>query len=251
MKSSLALVVGLVVLCAPRAGADEITLIAPGGIKAPLEKLLPQFEAKTGHKVTATFGSGGGTKARVLNGDPFDVPIVQPPLAEVASSGHVVAATETPIATVAVAVAVKKGSPMPDISTPDAVKRMLLAARAIAYPNAAAGAAAGVSFERTLETLGIADQIRPKIVPAQGGAGAMALLAQGKIDVGLTFLSEMSDPGIDIVGPLPRAISTPTALVGYVSAHSKSPTAAKALLEYLASPEVAAVFRANGMEPGR
>lgn len=231
--------------------ADEITLIAPGGIRAPLEKLIPEFERKTGHKVTATFGSGGGTKERVVKGEAFDVPIVQPPLAEVVASGHVVAATETPIATVAVAVAVRKGAQKPDISTAEAVRHMLLAAKAISYPNAAAGAAAGVSFERTLAALGIAEQIKPKVVPAQGGAGAMALLAQGKIDIGLTFLSEIADPGVDVVGPLPREISTPTGLVGYVSAHSKSADAARALLAFIASPEAASVFRANGMEPGR
>lgn len=246
-----AAVFALVLFSAFTATADEITLIAPGGIRAPLEKLIPAFEQQTGHKVIATYGSGLGTKKRVIDGDPFDVPIVQPPLDVVVASGHVVAATETPLATVAVAVAVRKGAPKPDISTAEAVKRMLLAARAIAYPNAAAGAAAGVSFERTLEQLGIADAMKAKIKPAQGGAGAMALLAKGDIDIGLTFLSEMTDPGIDIVGPLPRDISMPTGLVGFVSAHTRSADAAKALLAYLSSPQAAAIYRANGMEPGR
>src|SRR5262249_32328936 len=163
------------VLCAGHARADEITLVAPGGIRAAIEQLIPAFEKASGHTVKATFGSGGGTKAQVMRGDPFDVPIVQPPLDEVIASGHVVANTRTPLATVAVAVAVRKGAPHPDMSTPDAVKRMLLAAKAIAYPDASAGAAAGVSFERTLAVLGIADQMRPKIRRAQGGAGAMAL----------------------------------------------------------------------------
>src|SRR3989454_10672340 len=96
--------------------ADQVTLIAPGGIRAAIEKLIPEFERRTGHKVKATFGSGGGTKQQVLRGEAFDVPIVQPPLAELIASGHVVAGTETPLATVAVAVAVRKGAPKPDIS---------------------------------------------------------------------------------------------------------------------------------------
>src|SRR5262249_13827263 len=173
------------------------------------------------------------------------------PLDPVIASGHVAASTQTPLATVAVAVAVRKGAAKPDISTADAVKRLLLAARSISYPDPSAGAAAGVSFERTLAALGIADEVRPKIKRAQGGAGAMALVAKGDAEIGLTFQSEMSDPAIVVVGPLPRDISTPTALVGFVSAHTSVPDAATALLAYLSSPEAAAVYRANGMQPGR
>ena len=241
----------LILCLASPARAEEVTLIAPGGIRAAIEKMIPDFERKSGHKVKATFGSGGGTKQQVVRGDVFDVPIVQPPYPEVLASGHVVTSSETPLATVAVAVAVRKGDRKPDISTPDAVKRMLLAAKSIAYPNGASGAAAGVSFDQTLKTLGIADRMQPKITRAQGGAGAMALLAKGQVEIGLTFLSEITDPGVEVVGPLPREISTPTALVGFISAHTKVPEAAKAFLSYLSSADAAAVYRSCGMQPGR
>ena len=236
---------------ASHARADEITLIAPGGIRAAIEKLILEFERATGHSVKATFGSGGGTKQQVARGEPFDVPVVQPPYPDVIASGHVLADTATPLATVAVAVAVRKGDRKPDISTPDAVRRMLLAAKSIAYPDARGGAAAGVSFEETLKALGIADQMQPKIKRAQGGAGAMTMLAKGEVEIGLTFLSEITDPGVDAVGILPREISTPTALVGFVSAHAKSPDAARALLRFLSSPEAAKAYTASGMTPGR
>lgn len=229
----------------------EVTLIAPGGIRAAVEQLIPGYESKTGNKVKATFGSGLGTKKQVANGDAFDVPIVQPPFPEVIASGNVVAASETPLASVSVGVAVKKGSPKPDISTPEAVKKMLLSAKSISYPNAAGGAAAGVSFEETLKKLGIFDEIQAKIKRAQGGAGAMQLAAKGEAEIGLTFLSEMDDPGIDIVGPLPKEISTPTVLVGFVSTHAKDAAAAKSLLEYLSSPAAASVYKSLKMQPGR
>jgi molybdate transport system substrate-binding protein len=226
-------------------------LVAPGGIRAPIEQLIPGFEAKTGNKVKATFGSGNGTKQQVIRGEAFDVPVVQVPYDQVIASGNVVAGSETPLANVSVGVAVRKGAPKPDISTPDAVKRLLLAAKSISYPDAAAGAAAGVSFNETIKKLGIAEQIQPKIKLAQGGAGAMKLVATGEVEIGLTFLSEMEDSGIDIVGPLPREISTPTILVGFVSSHAKDPAAAKALLAYLSSSEAAAVYKTNGMKAGR
>jgi molybdate transport system substrate-binding protein len=176
---------------------------------------------------------------------------VQPPYPDVLASGHVVVDSETPLATVAVAVAVRKGDRKPDISTPEAVKRLLLSTRAIAYPDGASGAAAGVSFDLTLSRLGIADEMQPRIRRAQGGAGAMALLASGEVDIGLTFLSEITGPGVEAVGILPREISTPTALVGFLSSHARSPEAAKALLRYLSSPDAAAVYRTCGMQPGR
>ena len=228
----------------------EVSLIAPGGIRAAVEQLIPGFERTTGYKVNATFGSGLGTKKQVIQGEAFDVPIVQPPYPELIASGNVVAASATPLASVEVGVAVKKGAAKPDISTPEAVKRMFLAAKSITYPNPAGGAAAGVSFDETLKQMGIADQLKPKIKLAQGGAPAMAMTAKGEAEIGLTFVSEMNEPGIDIVGPLPREISTPTNLVGFISAHAKDPAGAKALLNYLSSSQAAAIYRAQNMQPG-
>jgi len=230
---------------------SEVTLIAPGGIKAAIEQLIPGFERKTGHKVKATFGSGNGTKQQVTRGEAFDVPIVQPPYPEVLASGNVVAGSATPLASVALGVAVRKGAVKPDISTADAVKRTLLAAKSVAYPNPAGGAAAGVTFDAMLKKLGIAEQMEPKLKRAQGGAGAMEMAAKGEAEIGLTFLSEMEDPGIDVVGALPREIAPPTSLVGFVSTHAKDPATAKALVEYLSSPEAAKVYKAQKMQPGR
>jgi molybdate transport system substrate-binding protein len=252
MKNNSLLLTITIVLNFSAARAAEITLIAPGGIRAAVTQIIPAFEKATGHRVNATFGSGGGTKQRVIKGEPFDVPIVQLPLEPVIASGQVVAASETPLAHVNVGIAVRAGAPKPDISTADAVKRLLLASKAIAYPNAATGAAAGASFNETLQKLGISDQMKPKIRIAQNGRGAMELLAKGEVDFGLTFISEIiTEPGVEVVGPLPRDISTPTVLVGYISAHTKEADAAKALLNYLSSAEAAKVYKQRGMEPGR
>ncbi|HKA33918.1 MAG TPA: molybdate ABC transporter substrate-binding protein [Candidatus Binatia bacterium] len=253
MKPSLLPVVAVIIASsASLVRAAEITLIAPGGIRAALEELIPAFERATGHKVKATFGSGGGTKERIVKGEPFDVPVAQPPLDPVIASGHVAPQSETPLATVSIGLAVRAGAPKPDISTADAVKRLFLGAKAISYPNAASGAAAGVSMNETLQKLGIAEQMKPKIKLGQGGRGAMELLAKGEVDYGLTFISEIiTEPGVEVVGPLPRDISTPTALVGFLSMHAKEPEAAKALLRYLSSPEAGAVYKAKGMQPGR
>ena len=248
----LSAAVAIALFNANSARAQEVTLVAPGGMKCAIDRMAPDFERKTGHAVKATIGSGGTTHQQVVHGEPFDVPIVQPPYQDVIDSSNVVASSETPLATVPIVVVVRKGDPKPDISTPDAVKRLLLAAKAISYPDGAGGlgGAAGVSFDETLMKLGIFEQIKPKVKRIKG-VKLLDLLKNGDIDFAVSFASEVNDPGAEVVGPLPGEISTPTALVGFISAHSKSPEAAKALLSYLSSPDAAVAYKACGMQPGR
>lgn len=253
MKSSLALTLAALALTVGATAQDkpakEVTLIASGGIRAAIEKMIPAFEEKSGYKVQATFASALVTKKQVAEGAAFDVPIVQPPYPEVIASGNVIAGSARPLATVSVGIAVRKGMSKPDISSVDAVRKSLLAAKSVALPRPAG--AAGVSFMETLNKLGIADQMKATLKPAQSGAAAMAMVAKGEAEIGLTFLSEMEDPGIDVVGALPKAISPPTPLVGFLSAHAKNPEGAKKLLDYLASKDAAAVYKSVRMQPGR
>jgi molybdate transport system substrate-binding protein len=253
--AGFAAIAGLILASAhgARAQADkgEVTLIAPGGARAAIEQIIPGFEKKTGYKVKATFGSGGGTHKQVVNGEPFDVPIVQPPYQDVIDSGNVVKSSEKLLASVAVGVAVKQGAPKPDISSPEAVKKMFASAQSISYPDPKGGAAAGVTVDEMFKKLGIAEQVEPKLKRAQGGAGAMKMVAQGQAEIGMTFLSEMEEPGIEVVGPLPKSAAMPMQLVGFVSAHAKNPEGAKALLAYLSSPAAAAVYKSQHMTPGK
>lgn len=251
MKRLLTFAIALTAIAYTARAQQEITLIAPGGIRAAIEQLIPGFEKKTGYKVKATFGSGLGTKAQVTKGEPFDVPIAQPPYPELLASGNVITSSAKPLASIALGMAVRQGAPKPDLSTDAAVKKTLLAAKSISYPNPAGGAAAGVTFDAALKKLGIADQLEPKLKRAQGGAGAMEMVAKGDAEIGLTFLSEMETPGIEPVGPLPKDVAPPTSLVGFISTHAKDPKAAKALLDYLSSPEAAAAYKAQHMQPGR
>src|SRR5436309_3537251 len=136
LACSIVLLAGLVT----PARADEVTLVGPGGIQAAIEKLIPGFERTSGHKVKPTFGSGLGTKKQVADGVPFDVPIVQPPYPEVVASGNVVAGSATPLARVAVGIAVRKGEKKPDITTPEKVKALLLSVKSFSYPDPSGGA---------------------------------------------------------------------------------------------------------------
>jgi molybdate transport system substrate-binding protein len=230
--------------------AQEVTLIAPGGMRCPIERLGPGFGRATGLTLNPTIGPGGATHRRVVQGDLFDVPVVQPPYQDVIASGHVDPASETPLATVALVVVIRKGDPAPDITSADGVKRMLLAAKAISYPDPAGGlgGTAGVSFDETQKRLGIFDQVQPKVKRLPGVA-LLQMLNRGDIDVAVTYASEITDPDVVVVGTLPREISTPTPLVGFVSAHAKAAGNARLLLKYLSSPDAAAAYRACAMQP--
>ena len=249
MKHSLwPAVIGLVLGISGRAFAQtEITLISPASIRPALEQLLPGFERKTGDTVKVTFANGGRNKQQVASGEAvFDVAILQPPYPEVLASGHVVANSAAPFASLPIGVAVKHGAAKPDLSTADSVRRMLLSAKSITYPASAGGAAAGVSIEATFTMLGIAEQMKPKV---RTGGGAIAQVATGEVELYMTFLSEMIAPGIDLVGPLPPEISTPTALVGLMSTSAKNPAAAQNLLNYLSSSEATEIYKAHWMLP--
>jgi molybdate transport system substrate-binding protein len=243
------LAVFLVFSCGVRA-QSEVALITPGSAKSAMDKLIPGFESKTGYKVKMTNGTGLVIKKQVLQGEGFDVAIVQPPVQDMVASGNLVAASQAAIATVAVGIVVRKGAPKPDISTPEAVKRALLAAKSISYPDPGMGSASGISFTETLKKLGIFEQVQSKVKLAQSGVAAMATVARGESEIDISFLSEVSDPGVELVGPLPAEISTPTGFVGFVSSHAKDPVAAKALLDYLSSPAAAPIYTAQGFKPG-
>jgi len=250
------IVVGLVLASSASIRAqDEITFLAPGIMQEPINQLIKDFEAKTGHKVKATFGGEDSTKQQIIKGEEFDVPALESsgktPLDAVIASGNVVASSATPIAKIPVGVAVKKGAPKPDISTPEAVKRMLLNAKSIAYPDLAALPASGISVNEAIKKLGLLDEMQPKTKFGRGGPGSMAMVADGEAEIGFTFLPGMTNPGIDIVGTLPAEISPPTVVVGFVSAHAKDPAAAKEFLMYLASAEADQAYIADKMQPGR
>jgi len=251
MKFHLSAAVAALMLCSSSGAlAEEVTLIAPASMRCPIDRLIPDFQTKTGRTLKPTFGAGGRTHEQVVKGEPFDVPIVQPPYEDVLKSGNVVLSTETPLATVSVVAVVRKGERTPDISTPDAVKRLMLSVKAISYPDGAGGAAAGVSVDATFTRLGILEQMKPRVTRVRG-VSLMKLLTNGDIDVALTFASEVDDPGVVVVGPLPRELSTPTSFVGFISSHATAQEAARALLSYLSGPEAAAAYRACRMQPGR
>ena len=241
----------------------EITLLAVGPMRAPTAKIVANFEAKTGHKVKVTYGNGAETRRMVAKGQGLDVSLIIAPFPGAIASGTLVPSSATLVASILTAVGVPKGRPKPDISTPAAVKKALLAAKSIGYEDPDFTVAGQGPWE-ALNKLGIADQVAAKS-QVELGPGAQGIspaatnnaiktskrLENGDIDIGLLMLSDMlpEKDKYDVVGVLPRSICAPVPVVGFVSTHASDPATAKALLQYLASPEAKAIWKEAGYEP--
>jgi molybdate transport system substrate-binding protein len=165
--------------------------------------------------------------------------------------GKASAGTVTVLARAGYAVVVRKGAPKPDIATPEALKRALLAAKSITYLDPAAGGTSGVHFMRVLDRLGIAAEMKPKTILHPNAHAAGVLVANGEAEIGINLIQELMPlPGIEIVGPLPGDLQNTLAFAAVVMTGAKDAAAAKALINFLHTPEAAAVIKAKGMEPG-
>jgi molybdate transport system substrate-binding protein len=247
---SLFLAVALVLgLSATVRAQNEITLLAPGPIREPLDKLLAGFQTKTGTRVKVTYAGGVPTRKQVASGKGLDVDLLFAPFQEVLKTGNIVPGSATVVARVRLALAVKKGALKPDISTPAAVKKTLLDAKSITSVDPEQGSVGGIA-QAALDKLGIADQVKPKLKWVATGGVVQDLVAKGDVEIALgPYLSDMNNPGVDVVGALPPGASTPVDITGFLSNSLKDTKTAKALLAYLKSSEAAPTWKEAKMFP--
>jgi molybdate transport system substrate-binding protein len=240
------------VLLTGSAGAAEVRVMISGGLTAAYQALVPEFERTTGNKVLTAYGPSMGTTAnaipvRLERGEPADVLImVGYALGDLIKNGKVIADSRVDLVKSPIGVAVKSGAPKPDISSADALKRALLAAKSVAYSDSASGVY--VSTEMFAK-LGIADAMKDKAkkIPA---TPVGEIVARGEAEIGLQQISELKAvQGIDIVGPLPNDLQKITVFSAGIATVSKEPDAGKALIKFLASPAARDALVKSGLEP--
>jgi molybdate transport system substrate-binding protein len=230
--------------------AADVKVMTSVALKSVLDELSPAFEKKTGNKLAIDYGLSVDQKKRVLEGERADVVILTRAMMEDLAKQKKVAESLVNVATTPVAVAVRAGAAKPDISTVEAFKQTLLAAKSISYSDPAKGGLSGVVAAKAIERLGIAEQMKPKttLVP---GAQSPELVARGEAELGIAQASEIVPmPGAQLLGPLPGELATMTRFTGSVGAESPSAAAAKAFLEFLTGPDAAANLKAKGFEAG-
>lgn len=236
------------------ASADEVRVVTSGGFTAAFRQLAPQFERATGHKLVVGYGPSMGTTenaipVRFQRGERMDVLImVGSALGALVEQGKVIGDSRVDLARSRIGMVVKKGAPKPDISTPEAVKRALLAAGSIAYSDSASGV---YIQDELLKRLGIAEEVKGKarMIPAEPVA---QVVARGEAEVGFQQMSELLPvPGVDVVGPLPPDLQKITVFSAGIVAGTQVRDAARALIEFLVSADSAPVLARTGLEPIR
>ena len=233
------------------ASAAEIKALATIALQSAMEDLAPRFEKASGHKVTITFGLGVAMVKRVQDGEAADLLLTpRSGIDGLIKAGKVEPGSDISLARSSVGVAVRKGAPKPDISTPEALRRALIAAKSISYSNPAFGGASGVHFAKVLERLGIAEEMKAKTkFPPEGGFAAR-LLSAGEAELAVQQIGELiSVPGVELLGPLPGDLQSVTTFAAAIPSAAHQPDAARALIKYLQSPEAMAVMRAKGLDP--
>lgn len=242
------LLVLLFTLAAGGASAADLKLLTAGAYKSAAIEIVADFEKRTGHKVTIDTGTAGALQKRVAGGEYFDVLVIPPiPMASLLGN-RVDESSAKELARAGVGLAIKQGAPVPDISGVDGFKKALLAARAIAYIDPAAGGSSGIYLAQLFQQMGIADQLKPKSVLVQGGLVADRIV-DGKADIALQQSSElMGVPGVQFVGPIPLMVQNYTIYSGGVSVGSGNRAAADALLLALANPENGKILKSKGLD---
>jgi molybdate transport system substrate-binding protein len=226
----------------------EITVLTSVALTAALDELAPQFERTTGNKLKIGYSLIADIKKRVIAGETADVIMLSRPamedLSDKLAPGSIADIAGTPVA-----IAARAGAPKPDISSPDALKRSLLAAKSVAYSDPAKGGASGVYFAHVIDQLGIAEQLKPKTILVQGALAA-EFVAKGEAEIGVGQASEIVPvSGAQLVGPLPGELGSVTQFTAGIGAGSKQADAAKSLILFLKGPIAAPVLKAKGFQP--
>jgi molybdate transport system substrate-binding protein len=229
------------------ARADEIKLQCAVALHPAVDALLPDFEKSSGHKVTVAYGTAGAVADRVQKGEPVDLIITSLPMIDrLQAQGKVGTGDRVIIAKVGVGAFVRKGATKPDISSADAFKRSMLAAKSIAYPDPAGGGASGIYVASLLERLGIAAEMKPKTRLSTLEA-LYASVASGDVEIGFNQVSEiLAQPTVELVGPLPPAIQNYTQFAPGIVTGSSHAEAGGALITFLSSPAAQTVLKAKG-----
>jgi molybdate transport system substrate-binding protein len=235
------------------AEAAEIKVLSALAMMPVMEDLGPRFERASGHKLAITFATVGEAVKRVQGGETVDVAVLpRQGIDTFVKDGKAAAGNVTLVATSGNGVAVRKGAPKPDVSSPEALKRTLLAAKSITYTHPVHGGTSGPHIIKVLERLGIADEMKAKTIfpKIAGGAAVGALVASGEAEIGLQQIQELIPvSGIEIVGPLPGELQNNLVFAATVMGGAKDVEASKAFVNFLRTPEAVTIIKAKGMEP--
>jgi molybdate transport system substrate-binding protein len=244
---TLLIVLSMLAGLSPAAAAD-LKVLTAGAFKGVLVEIAPEFEKRTGNKLSIENDTAGGLAKRVAAGEAFDV-VVMPPAGMAPFLGsRLLESSVKPLARAGIGVAVKQDANKPDISSVDAWKKSLLAARSVGYVDPASGGSSGIYLAKLFEKLGIAGDLKPKSVLVKGGLVGEKV-ASGEAEIGMQQMSELLVvPGIVVLGPIPLEVQNYTIYGGAISTASGNRAAAEELMRTLADSHNVPLLRKKGLD---
>jgi molybdate transport system substrate-binding protein len=248
MNSPFIIVAAVTLMLPTLANAAEIKVLSTQATEEAYRELVPQFEKITGHKVTTIFTGTLDVQKRLAAGESYDMIIMAGPAIDAQiKAGKAVTGSRVDIAKSGVAVGVPKGAPKPDISTTEALKKTVLAAKSIGYSTGPSG----VFIISLFEKLGVADQVREKLKQTPTGVFVGTIIANREVEIGFQQVSELGNfPGVDYAGPLPADVQQTTVFSSGMIVGANEAEAAMALVKFLTTTEAGVAFKKRGMEPG-
>lgn len=245
MKLSVAV---LLAAAGPLFAQAPVHMFVSNGMKAVVDGMQAQCERAVGRPLAMEIGTSVGLKKKIEAGEPFEATILTADLVDdLIKEGKLVASSRASLARAGIGIGIRKGAARPDIRTAAALKQALLNAKAVSW---AADGASRVHIEKMLETLGIAQQMKPKIILESGSAKSAERVARGDADFIITLISEiLPAPGVELLGPLPMEFQNYVNFAAGVSAKASDSKAGQAAVKCFASPAAMATLKAKGMEP--
>jgi molybdate transport system substrate-binding protein len=247
MKTPWWIAAAVVALGSSAVDAADIKVLSTRATEEIYRELVPQFEQASGHKVTTTFVGTSDLQKRIAAGEAYDVVIlIDTAIDDFIKSGKVLAGSRVDITKSGIGIGVRSGLPKPDVASPAALKKALLAAKSIGYTTGPSGEA----IDRMLRKMGIADAVKSRVKLPPSGTLVGTIIADGEADIGFQQTNELSHfPGVDYLGPLPAEFQDVTLRSGGILVASKEKAAAQQLLKFLSGPEAAPVIRQHGLDP--
>jgi len=230
--------------------AAEIDAMITTAMKVAIEDLAPPFERTSGHVLRVSYGPSGGLARRLNGGEPADLIVVESKVLDELIRQSKVAPGRTDVARTGIGIAVRKGAPKPDVSSAEALRRTLLAAKTIGHTAPAGGGVTASVVMGVFEKLGIAAEVAPKVRLAAGGPNGRVsvLVSSGEAEIGLQQVSElMSNPDVEVIGMLPAELQQITTYAAGVTTSARQAEAARAFIRHLAAPDAMAIYKARGL----
>ena len=224
-------------ISAAPANAAEVNVIAAGAVRGIVGGMIDDYAKQTGHKFNFTVGPTGMLRDAIASGKPTDLVIVSAPLmTDLEKTGKITPGSRIELGRVGLGIVVRAGAPVPDVSTPDAVKALLIKAKSIAYTDPKLGATSSTHLLKIAQDFGIKDDVVRKGLLATGGNDAADKVANGEAEIAIAPISDVHAKDARIAGPLPEAIQLWTVYAAAIPASSTEPKEARAFVAALTAP---------------